>query len=42
MNTEFGQDAQMLETVETSKTPLQVNLDRVGNTLGGPVSRWWP
>ena len=33
MQTEFGQIAQLLETVETGKTPLQVNLDRVGRTL---------
>ncbi len=33
MNTEFGKIARMLEEVETSKTPLQVNLDRVGKTL---------
>ncbi len=33
MNTEFGKIAQMLETVETGKTPLQENLDRVGRVL---------
>ena len=33
MNTEFGKIAQMLQTVETGKTPLQANLDRVGKTL---------
>ncbi|MGZ5481154.1 MAG: cation-translocating P-type ATPase [Pyrinomonadaceae bacterium] len=33
MNTEFGKIARMLETVETGKTPLQVNLDRVGKVL---------
>ncbi len=33
MQTEFGKIAQMLQTVETSKTPLQQNLDRVGHTL---------
>ena len=33
MQTEFGKIAQMLQTVETSKTPLQINLDRVGNLL---------
>ena len=33
MNTEFGKIAQMLQTVETGKTPLQENLDRVGKTL---------
>lgn len=33
MNTEFGKIAQMLQTIETGKTPLQENLDRVGHTL---------
>lgn len=33
MTTEFGRIARMLETVETGKTPLQKNLDRVGKTL---------
>jgi Ca2+-transporting ATPase len=33
MNTEFGKIAQMLETVETGKTPLQENLDKVGHML---------
>jgi P-type Ca2+ transporter type 2C len=33
MNTEFGKIARMLETVETGKTPLQKNLDRVGKVL---------
>jgi len=33
MDTEFGKIARMLETVETSKTPLQDNLDRLGNVL---------
>jgi P-type Ca2+ transporter type 2C len=33
MQTEFGKIARMLETVETAKTPLQQNLDRVGKTL---------
>ena len=33
MGTEFGKIAQMLQTVETGKTPLQVNLDRVGRAL---------
>jgi Ca2+-transporting ATPase len=33
MGTEFGRIARMLETVETGKTPLQQNLDRVGKTL---------
>jgi Ca2+-transporting ATPase len=33
MQTEFGKIAQLLQTVETSKTPLQENLDRVGTVL---------
>jgi Ca2+-transporting ATPase len=33
METEFGKIARMLETVETGKTPLQQNLDRVGKAL---------
>jgi P-type Ca2+ transporter type 2C len=33
MRTEFGKVARMLETVETGKTPLQENLDKVGNQL---------
>lgn len=33
MNTEFGQIAQLLQTVEGSKTPLQENLDRLGHIL---------
>ena len=33
MQTEFGKIAQLLQTVETSKTPLQHNLDKVGATL---------
>jgi Ca2+-transporting ATPase len=33
MRTEFGKIARMLESVETGKTPLQENLDRVGNQL---------
>ncbi len=33
IHTEFGKIAQMLEAVETGKTPLQVNLDRVGHQL---------
>ncbi|MBI4622476.1 MAG: cation-translocating P-type ATPase [Verrucomicrobia bacterium] len=33
MNTEFGKIAQMLQTVETGKTPLQMNLDKVGRAL---------
>ncbi|MHB9068745.1 MAG: cation-translocating P-type ATPase [Sedimentisphaerales bacterium] len=33
MNTEFGKIAQMLQTVETGKTPLQENLDKVGRML---------
>jgi Ca2+-transporting ATPase len=34
MSTEFGQIARMVETVETTRTPLQDNLDRLGATLG--------
>ena len=34
VHTEFGKIAQMLTTVRTSKTPLQINLDKVGRTLG--------
>lgn len=33
MNTEFGKIAQLLQTVETSRTPLQQNLDKVGTAL---------
>ncbi len=33
MHTEFGKIAQMLQTVETGKTPLQENLDKVGHAL---------
>ncbi len=33
MNTEFGAIARMLQTVETVRTPLQQNLDRVGSVL---------
>jgi Ca2+-transporting ATPase len=33
MRTEFGKIAQMLETIETGKTPLQEQLDRVGALL---------
>ena len=33
MSTEFGKIAQMLHTVETGKTPLQENLDKVGTGL---------
>lgn len=33
MDTEFGKIAQMLQTVEARRTPLQQNLDRVGRTL---------
>ncbi|HUE98472.1 MAG TPA: cation-translocating P-type ATPase [Anaerolineales bacterium] len=33
MGTEFGKIAQMLHTVETGRTPLQENLDKVGNML---------
>src|SRR4030042_2592299 len=33
MQTEFGKIAQLLQTVETGKTPLQHNLDKVGTGL---------
>jgi Ca2+-transporting ATPase len=33
MHTEFGKIAQLLQTIETGKTPLQQNLDRVGHVL---------
>ena len=33
MQTEFGKIAQLLQTVETGKTPLQINLDKVGTAL---------
>ena len=33
MQTEFGHIAGMLQTVETGRTPLQENLDRLGKTL---------
>jgi Ca2+-transporting ATPase len=33
METEFGKIARMLDTVETGKTPLQENLDKLGHTL---------
>jgi len=33
MQTEFGKVAQLLQTVETGKTPLQENLDKVGKSL---------
>lgn len=33
METEFGKIAQLLQTVETGKTPLQHNLDKVGTML---------
>lgn len=33
MGTEFGRIAQLLSTVETSRTPLQKRLDRVGSAL---------
>ncbi len=33
LRTEFGQIAQLLQTVEAGKTPLQQNLDRVGHAL---------
>jgi Ca2+-transporting ATPase len=33
MQTEFGKIAQLLQTVETGRTPLQHNLDKVGTVL---------
>ena len=33
MSTEFGKIAQMLQAVETGKTPLQENLDKLGHSL---------
>jgi P-type Ca2+ transporter type 2C len=33
MTTEFGRIAHLLQTIETAKTPLQKNLDRVGSVL---------
>jgi len=33
MRTEFGKIARLLQAVETGKTPLQQNLDKVGHTL---------
>ena len=33
MSTEFGKIAQLLEQVDTAKTPLQKNLDRIGKSL---------
>ncbi len=33
MNTEFGKVAQLLQTVESGKTPLQENLDKIGQVL---------
>ena len=33
MQTEFGKIAQLLQTIETAKTPLQHNLDKVGTVL---------
>ncbi len=34
MNTEFGKIAKMLQTVQSGRTPLQENLDKVGHLLG--------
>jgi P-type Ca2+ transporter type 2C len=34
MATEFGHIARLVESVESSRTPLQINLDRLGATLG--------
>lgn len=38
MRTEFGRIAAMLQTVETEKTPLQKNLDKVGTALARAAS----
>ncbi len=44
MNTEFGQIAAMLQEVEEEKTPLQVNLDRMGRwiVIGGVSPHFYP
>jgi Ca2+-transporting ATPase len=34
MGTEFGRIARLVQTVESTRTPLQENLDRLGGTLG--------
>ena len=34
MTTEFGRIARMVDSVETTRTPLQENLDRLGTMLG--------
>ena len=34
MGTEFGHIARLVESVESSRTPLQLNLDKLGATLG--------
>ena len=39
MATEFGQIAEMLATVETGRTPLQDNLDRLGRLLAQGCGR---
>ena len=33
MNTEFGKIARMIQTIDSGKTPLQKNLNRLGHTL---------
>ena len=33
MNTEFGKIARMIQTIETGKTPMQENLNRLGHVL---------
>jgi Ca2+-transporting ATPase len=33
MTTEFGKIARMIQTIESGKTPLQKNLNRLGHTL---------
>ena len=39
MRTQFGRIAQMLQSVETGRTPLQQNLDKVGRVLGKAARR---
>ncbi len=41
MKTEFGKIAQLLQTVETGRTPLQENLDKLGACWRGPPSSSW-